>query len=279
MYSKFLSILAIVLGTIGTIKAIFSVLKMNLQDVLYARSVIGQDTSELATLRQVYDARVGIGLVILSGLLQVFCALYGRITCRIFLVVSGIVVLSAVIYWIFMYIIYKDDEAELLDQMNEVLRDGYRDRIMTKKAYIKRKYMHKYKQLIKAIKGRAVFFNFENVNKCIDEIISNKSRDEEIKRVKALICLFEGKSNKSNVYTIFAICFALLIGGVSNSIVFNTYYALLLLAVCVILCIIAIGVLHRDEKASFVLKALNFKLEELNSQSVDDKEINQTDDE
>lgn len=276
MCRKLLLVLPIILGAIGTVKAIFSVLKMKLQDVIYTRSALGHDTSELATLRQVYDARVGIGLVILSVFLQVFFEIFNNITFENLCIVSGIVLVIVSAYWFFMYIIYKKDEAFLLDEMSEQVKNALRKTIMEKKTLIKWENMSKYDQLIKTIKGKAVFFNFENVNKGIDEIISNRSHDEKIKCVKALICLFEGKSNKSNVYTIFTICFALLIGVVSNSIVFKIYYAVL---ICIILCIIAIGVLHKDNKESFILKALNFKLEELNNQSVDDdKAINETDD-
>ena len=60
MYNTWLSVFAIILGTIGTIKAILAILKMRLKDVIYERTSIGEDTKELSLLQQVYDARVGI---------------------------------------------------------------------------------------------------------------------------------------------------------------------------------------------------------------------------
>ena len=59
-YNTWLSVLATLLGVIGTIKSILAILKMRLKDVIYERSALGQDTKELSTLQQVYDARVGM---------------------------------------------------------------------------------------------------------------------------------------------------------------------------------------------------------------------------
>lgn len=273
MYGKYLSILAIVLGIGGTVVAILSILKMKIEDVIYTRKVLGIDTSELATLRQIYDARVGIGLVIISGLLQVFCELYQGITCEIFWMVSGIVVLLSLVYWIIMYGVYKNGEAELLDRMSEEVK---RELINRKIKYsIKRKDVNKYKNLINGINSKNASFNFEMVDKCIDERMVDKSENEKIKEIKSLICYFEGVKNKSNVYVIFTICFALLTTVFSNLTAeyFDLVIILFMLGIVIVLAIIAFGVLHRDYKEAFVLKVLNFKLDELNNQSADNLKI------
>ena len=274
-----MSILAIVLGVIGTIAAVLSILKMKLKDVIYTRSTIGLDTAELSTLRQVYDARVGIGLVIISGFLQIFCELYKEITCKVFWIISCIVVLLSIGYWFFMYSVFKNDETELLDQMEEELRNALIESIIKKKHFIKRKETIKYKKLINGIKGKNSFFDFETVNKCIDEIVSNKSKNEKIKEIKYLICHFEAISNKSRVYAIFAICFALLIEVFSYLIMqqFNLNFVGFVLGTVVIICIVAIRVLYRDYKECFVLKALNFKLDELNNKNMDNIESSDMD--
>ena len=75
-YNTWLSVLATLLGVIGTIKSILALLKMGLKDVMYERSALGQDTKELSTLQQVYDARVGIALVIVSSIVQVISELF-----------------------------------------------------------------------------------------------------------------------------------------------------------------------------------------------------------
>ncbi len=275
MYDEYLSVLAIVVGIIGTTAAILSILRMKLEDVIYTRTALGFDTSELSTLRQVYDARVGIGLVIISGLLQVFCELYQEITYKIFWMVGYMVVLLSAAYWIIMYIVYKNSEAELLDQMPEEIRNALVDSIIKKKCFIKGREVSKYKKLINGIKGKNSSLNFETVSRCIDEIISDKSENEKMKKIKSLVCYFEGISHKSNAYMILTICFALLIGIFSILLArqFNLELVCFISGDVIIMCIIAIGVLHRDYKEAFILKVLNFKLEELNNQRIDNKEI------
>lgn len=123
MYNMWLSIFAIVLGTIGTIKTILSILKMRLKDVIYQRSALGQATEELSILRQVYDARVGIVWVILSGILQVIEKLCAEMNCYVFYTILFAFILIIVIWWFFMRIIYRRSKVKLIEGMPQEIKD------------------------------------------------------------------------------------------------------------------------------------------------------------
>lgn len=128
MYNVWLSIFAIILGIIGTIKTILSILKMRLKDVIYQRTPLGKDTEELSILRQVYDARVGIVWVILSGALQVFENLYGEISCNAFYIVLVVTIVIVVIWWLSMFYIYNKAKTKLLEKMSQEIKDSLSER-------------------------------------------------------------------------------------------------------------------------------------------------------
>ena len=124
MYNDIICIIAIILGGVGTVKTLLSILKMRLKDVIYMRTASGFDTQELPALQQVYDARVGIVWVILSGGIQVFEKLYGEMDCNAFLILVVIITAIFVIWWYFMYHIYKKGMIKLIQNMPEVIREG-----------------------------------------------------------------------------------------------------------------------------------------------------------
>ena len=53
MYNKILTVIAIAIGAIGTVKAVLSVIRMRLKDIILARSALQQDIAELSVLHQV----------------------------------------------------------------------------------------------------------------------------------------------------------------------------------------------------------------------------------
>jgi len=128
MYNIWLSIFAIVLGVIGTIKTLLSILKMRLKDVIFQRTALGQDTEELSILQQVYDARVGIVWVILSGVLQVFEKLYGEISCNVFYIVLVVTSVIVVIWWLSMFYIYNKAKIKLLERMPQEIKNSLFER-------------------------------------------------------------------------------------------------------------------------------------------------------
>lgn len=128
MYNIWMSIFAIVLGTIGTIKTILSILKMRLKDIIYQRSALGQDTEELSILQQVYDARVGIVWVILSGILQVIEKLYGEMNCILCCIVFAVTIGFALVWWLSMFCIYKRARKKLEEAMSEELKNSLNER-------------------------------------------------------------------------------------------------------------------------------------------------------
>ena len=120
-YNTWLSVLATLLGVIGTIKSILALLKMGL---MYERSALGQDTKELSTLQQVYDARVGIALVIVSSIVQVISELLNEINCLMFCLVIIVAFAFSCVWWISMYIIYKKGKTRLIEKMPEEIRNS-----------------------------------------------------------------------------------------------------------------------------------------------------------
>lgn len=126
-----------------------------------------------------------------------------------------------------------------------------------------------YKLLRNAINKKSAVEDFEEVNKCIDKIILDKSTENKRKEIKSLICKFEAILNKGNAYTVIAMSFALLIGAVSfvgNSISMNEIWGGLLIVTTLCVAFIALSVKKSEEKDSFILKALIFRLEELEAE-------------
>lgn len=147
------------------------------------------------------------------------------------------------------------------------------------------------KDLRKLVNKEDVTESYEKVNKYIGDIINKReNKDEAIKEIKSIICQFEGILNKANSYAVLAVSFALLtsvfaiasiILQIGNSSVEDTKILLgLLLAIAIISVFvvvwIGIGIKRDDYKDAFILKALNFKLDELNKNSESNKENDTT---
>ena len=131
--------------------------------------------------------------------------------------------------------------------------------------------MNDCKELRKAIKKKCASEDLENINKCIENRLSGKSEGDKIKIIKSLICDLEGKLNKAIFYSIAAISYALIIGAASLfcgmkyvSDVPKAATALTMIVVAVVLIIAGTIYSINDKKDTFILKALYFKLDELN---------------
>lgn len=117
MYNDILSVYAVVLGSAGTIAAIMSILKMSIKDIMHQRSAIGQDTSQLAVLKQQYDARVGTTWVIISGIIQIITILWKEIKDVQFWCIFLVSLAAALTSWGLFYVIYRMRDKELKDGM------------------------------------------------------------------------------------------------------------------------------------------------------------------
>lgn len=150
-----------------------------------------------------------------------------------------------------------------------------------------RKY-DKYKELrkkIKTLKKRETIEDFKDVNKFVEEITNN-----DVEKIKSLICQFEGKLNKGNSYTVLNISYALLISAIAiGSTIVQIYsgspehlqiiLAMLLIIAGISALVVAFigkGIQRNDYKDAFILKALYFKFEVLNKKSESSKEASKT---
>lgn len=121
------------------------------------------------------------------------------------------------------------------------------------------------------LKKKSAIENFNNVNNCI-EIILKPRENDPIVEIKSLICQFEGKLFSGNYYAVITIAYALLIALIHTINEPICEFFLILAAIFgVVLC--AIGIKNSDYKNTFILKALNFKLDELNKKSMTTEEI------
>ena len=85
-------------------------------------------SGELPILQQVYDARVGIVWVVLSGMLQVFEKLYGEMNCDIFYIVFTGSIVIVVVWWLSMLFIYRSARRKLIEGMPEELKNSLNER-------------------------------------------------------------------------------------------------------------------------------------------------------
>lgn len=123
MYNDILSVYAVVLGSAGTIAAIMSILKMSIKDIMHQRSVIGHDTSQLAALKQQYDARVGTTWVIISGIIQIIATLWKEIEDLQFLCIFLVSLAAALTSWGLFYAIYRIKNKELEDIIPQEVKE------------------------------------------------------------------------------------------------------------------------------------------------------------
>lgn len=134
--------------------------------------------------------------------------------------------------------------------------------------------MSKLKKLRNSIDKKCSTEDFENVNKCINDMISGKSENDAIKEIKSLICHLEGEINKSTFYAIATIGYAVIIGAISvfcnmndASSIYTIIMALIMVCVAVVLVIVSLYCSKSDYKNTFILKVLYFKLDELNNEN------------
>ena len=107
MYNKILTVIAIAIGAIGTVKAVLSVIKMRLKDIILSRSTLQQDIAEISVLHQVYDARVGTALVIFSAIIQASLEFIDITSFTIFVSIAVMILVVTISWWIIMYILYR----------------------------------------------------------------------------------------------------------------------------------------------------------------------------
>lgn len=137
--------------------------------------------------------------------------------------------------------------------------------------------MNDYEMLRDAIKTKCASESFEKVDQCIERIISGRSEIEKVRKIKSLICQFEGNLNKANAYSISAISFALCIAVISCAssikVIYDymAYIISLMVAAIVAVIIISQKVLKTECKDTFILKALYFKLDEFNNKEESSK--------
>ncbi len=114
--------------------------------------------------------------------------------------------------------------------------------------------------LIKQCKSK----DFKGMNDWIDEnILCKKAGVEEIKE---LICALEAELNSSAYYSIVAITYAVFLGALSISSEEIKRYVFWILMVCSLFLIgYSVWKKEKIKQKAFLLKVLNFKLEELNT--------------
>ena len=132
--------------------------------------------------------------------------------------------------------------------------------------------MSDYEMLREAVNIKCPSESFDKVNQCIENKIPSKDENDKIRKIKSLICYIEGKLNETNSYTLSTISFAAIIGGITiaSSIendCIKTIFMILLFAVAAILIIHSNKIFKSNYKDTFILKALNFKLDELIEES------------
>lgn len=132
--------------------------------------------------------------------------------------------------------------------------------------------MSDYELLRDTIETKCASESFEKVDQCIERIISGKSEIEKVRKIKSLICQFEGNLNKANFYTVATIFFALtivaisftsMIADIDKNIILIEMLFFLVISIANCITIYSIKVMKNDYKDAFILRALNFKLDEL----------------
>lgn len=154
--------------------------------------------------------------------------------------------------------------------------------------------MSDYKKLRNVVEMKCEDKDFNEVSKCINYILLGENESDKIKKIKSLICHFEGKLNKANYFTVLAVGYALVIGSISvfsNMIISfsnldgykNIYFIiyvfsfLLITGTAFIVICISRKIGEEDYKNAFILNVLNFKLDELNNKVNRNIETGKTD--
>lgn len=115
---------------------------------------------------------------------------------------------------------------------------------------------------------------YDSVMKQLNIILKDKTVEEQIKNVKALIAFFDGRLSRTHYYTVTSIAYAMLATGISilvsvacsiHNRTFPFVVSFSVLAVTLVLAIIALQ--EPDFNKAFVRAVLNDKMQELQSQA------------
>lgn len=90
MYNDIISALASCFNVFGTVFAVLCVIKMSFKDVMRTREVWWLDHKELDVLEQRYYARVGIGIIIIGFILQLFATFLKNMSAVYCLILAGV---------------------------------------------------------------------------------------------------------------------------------------------------------------------------------------------
>ncbi len=135
--------------------------------------------------------------------------------------------------------------------------------------------MNKIKETIEYIIKQCNSKDFKGYNDWIDENILCKK--DGVEEIKEFICALEAELNNSAYYTIVAIAYAALIGGVSIDIKEIKIVVFLILMVCALFLIwYSVWKKKKIEQKTFLLKVLYFKLDELNNKRESSTETGKT---
>lgn len=148
--------------------------------------------------------------------------------------------------------------------------------------------MSYYEKLRNKVEMEGEIQDFMEVNKCIKDILSDEYKDNKIKIdiIKSLICHFEGKLNKANYLMVITIGFALVICSISllgiildldKNVIVITILCFFVLGITLYVGYSSIEEKKSGYKDAFILKALNFKLDELIEESKHTEEENASD--
>ena len=125
--------------------------------------------------------------------------------------------------------------------------------------------------------------SFKDISKYIDEEIGNE--DDVKEELQALICFFESDLNKTNTYTVITIAYAILIGtiavlsnilSITKDVTVNYILFFIMIIAVIYVAIKVIIMQNSDYIKTFVLKVLNFKLEEFNNKTPNSNKSDQS---
>ena len=127
MYNKILTVIAIAIGTIGSVIAVLSVIKMNEKSIMSTKTALQHDTSELSTLREVYEAKAGTGLVVLAAIVQGALE-FVHITSSMFFGVAVTVIIGfAFLVGIIAIILHRKKKKKMIDAMEPQIKVAYEE--------------------------------------------------------------------------------------------------------------------------------------------------------
>lgn len=97
MYSQVLVIISSLIGVIGTVYAVLSILSLKINDILRIGSWEGVEKHDLEVLTQCEQARIGIPLVILGWFWQTVVSLLKVESSIRFVILAILIIISALV--------------------------------------------------------------------------------------------------------------------------------------------------------------------------------------